>query len=357
MRQKSLSLLPIAFLCSLSINSVFCQQKCRALALSGGANKGVYEVGILYGFAHSDHAPDYYYDVVTGVSVGAINAGAVAAWKKEDLLPMSEWLKELWSNLTTDKVYQKWTTGYVDGLMNQRGLYDNSPLLNTLQNALSQFKQLGKKLVVAAVDVNTGQYVTFDEQIPMKDVPTAILASASIPFVFPPTVFQDHTLMDGGTVWNTNLVSAVDKCKSMGFKEEDVIIDTIMMDQPALSTEDKGKSLNSIENFFRKREITSYYYTISDIERFKNALPKVFLRHFITPSIPLASGLGKLSFDWKDTEFMFNAGLKDAQTYLGKEPGRAFMLMDQWKKDPSLQKEFPQFTSYIGKHLYSDHLY
>jgi len=40
----------------------------------------------LYGFGHSPNPEDFYYDVVTGVSVGAINAGAVAAWKKEDLV-------------------------------------------------------------------------------------------------------------------------------------------------------------------------------------------------------------------------------------------------------------------------------
>jgi len=77
--------------------------------------------------------------------------------------------------------------------------------------------------------------------------------------------------MDGGTVWNSNLVSAVEKCKSMGFSEKDVIIDTMILDQPQLSEEDRDKTLNAVDNFFRKREIANYYYTISDVESFRRA--------------------------------------------------------------------------------------
>jgi predicted acylesterase/phospholipase RssA len=36
-----------------------------------------------------------------------------------------------------------------------------------------------------------------------------VTSSASIPFVFPHVEMDGRTLMDGGTVWNTNLVSAV----------------------------------------------------------------------------------------------------------------------------------------------------
>ena len=39
-----------------------------------------------------------------------------------------------------------------------------------------------------------------------------VVSSASIPFVFPHRYIDNKVLMDGGTVWNTNLVSAVDRC-------------------------------------------------------------------------------------------------------------------------------------------------
>ena len=33
--------------------------------------------------------------------------------------------------------------------------------------------------------------------------------------------------MDGGTVWNTNLVSAVEKCRSMGYSDKQITLDII----------------------------------------------------------------------------------------------------------------------------------
>ena len=96
MISKSLSFLPIVVLGFLSLDSVSATSKCRAIALSGGANKGAYEAGLLWGLAHSDKADDYFYDVITGVSAGAINAGAIAAWPKEDTVAMTEWLADVW---------------------------------------------------------------------------------------------------------------------------------------------------------------------------------------------------------------------------------------------------------------------
>lgn len=67
-----------------------------------------------------------------------------------------------------------------------------------------------RKVVVSSVDVNTGDYVTFSEANSLpEELPQRFLSSASIPFVFPHQHIGDRILMDGGTVWNTNLVSAV----------------------------------------------------------------------------------------------------------------------------------------------------
>lgn len=57
------------------------QDICRALVLSGGGNNGAWEVGVLYGMLTSGSPTDFAYDVVTGVSAGAINATGLAGWK------------------------------------------------------------------------------------------------------------------------------------------------------------------------------------------------------------------------------------------------------------------------------------
>ena len=58
---------------------------CRALVLSGGATNGAWEAGILWGLANYGDPTDYHYDVVTGISAGAINAAGLAGWAPEDV--------------------------------------------------------------------------------------------------------------------------------------------------------------------------------------------------------------------------------------------------------------------------------
>ena len=54
--------------------------KCRALVLSGGSNNGAWEAGVIWGLTHYGDPADYTWDVVSGVSAGAINTGGIATW-------------------------------------------------------------------------------------------------------------------------------------------------------------------------------------------------------------------------------------------------------------------------------------
>jgi predicted acylesterase/phospholipase RssA len=71
-------------------------------------------------------------------------------------------------------------------------------------------------LVVAAVDAGTGEFVAFTEKnTEAKDLPHAIVASASVPFIFKAAKWFDRVLIDGGSVWGTNMQSAIDRCKEI----------------------------------------------------------------------------------------------------------------------------------------------
>ena len=54
--------------------------KCRALVLSGGSNNGAWEAGVMYGLLHDGNPADFAWDVVTGVSAGALNTCAIATF-------------------------------------------------------------------------------------------------------------------------------------------------------------------------------------------------------------------------------------------------------------------------------------
>jgi predicted acylesterase/phospholipase RssA len=81
----------------------------------------------------------------------------------------------------------------------------------------------------SAVDVNTGNYEVFNrDNTAYEEFAQACFASASIPTVFPPQHLHGFVLMDGGTVWNVNVDSAVEQCLAMGYDEKDIIIDAVV---------------------------------------------------------------------------------------------------------------------------------
>jgi predicted acylesterase/phospholipase RssA len=150
-------------------------------------------------------------------------------------------------------------------------------------------------MVVGSVDTNSGAYITYNEHELKTKLPLEVAASASIPFVFPHRIIDGRTMMDGGTVWNTNLVSAIDRCKEDVEDDSQIVLDVIMCSSASM-TKTKSSGL-TFANFMRFREISSYYDSLSDVIEFKKAHPNVNYRYLFMPTEPLASGFEELVFD------------------------------------------------------------
>ena len=174
--------------------------------LSGGGSNGAWEAGVIHGLVNSNSGDDYQWDVVTGVSAGSINSAFLSVFDKGDEVKASEWIVNQWSNLKNDNLYKNWPMGVVQGFINKQSMYDTSVGVEYLRNLFSQFPNKFRRSVsVTAVDVNTAEPHTMtDKNTKFEDFQHAVMASASIPLVFPPTYFQGKVLMDGGTMWNTN---------------------------------------------------------------------------------------------------------------------------------------------------------
>jgi predicted acylesterase/phospholipase RssA len=92
---KALLLISIIVIASLT-NSKSDDGKCRALALRGGGTKGAYEVGALKAMAALLDPKEIEYDVVVGVSIGALNAALFAFYEKGDEQNAIAYLESIW---------------------------------------------------------------------------------------------------------------------------------------------------------------------------------------------------------------------------------------------------------------------
>lgn len=103
-------------------------ETCFALALSGGANNGAWEAGIIWGLMHYGNPADFKWQVVSGISAGAINTAAISGWAVGDEYNFSEWLSMKWQTLTTENVWVYWPEGPAEALMTEQGLFNDAPL-------------------------------------------------------------------------------------------------------------------------------------------------------------------------------------------------------------------------------------
>lgn len=102
--------------------------------------------------------------------------------------------------------------GPIQGCIHERGCLDDSPALTFLDDVLKQFPDGYKRRVtLGSGDVNTGEFITMDQtNVSFEELHQSALASGSIPGVFPPQLYGENlVLMDGGTIWDVNVVSAI----------------------------------------------------------------------------------------------------------------------------------------------------
>ncbi|MBX3246883.1 MAG: patatin-like phospholipase family protein [Myxococcales bacterium] len=210
------------------------------LVLSGGGARGAYEVGVLHYVFHDlvteqRRAPAL--RVIAGTSVGAVNATFLGS-TAEDFPRGLDHLVELWERLSLADVMSfgfRQATSLHRVLFGGRhgvGLLDASPLVRLVSEGV-RWRQLGRNLrtgvlgalTVSATNVPTGRPVVFVDRHPNIPPPTKIpppatvrccrigpahvLASAAIPFVFPPIRIGRQLHCDGGLRLNTPMSPAI----------------------------------------------------------------------------------------------------------------------------------------------------
>jgi predicted acylesterase/phospholipase RssA len=109
--------------------------------------------------------------------------------------------------------------------------------------------EFARRVSVSCVDINTGDFTEFNQiNTNYYDFGQAGLSSGSIPVVFPPQHFQGKICMDGGTVWNVNIDSAINQCHDMGATDDEITLDVLICGGPGMTPPQEEVS-NSIQNF------------------------------------------------------------------------------------------------------------
>lgn len=171
----------------------------RALVLSGGGNKGAFEVGALQYLIQNYRLG---FDLFSGTSVGALNCAYLA--QGNDLIAQTdkiEFLKQKWFNISRNKDIYHFNFLNIIGLLFGGSLYQ--PVgLKKLINSLITTESLsrGKPLLIPTVALEDGELYVADSRnnSDREEMTNFILASASIPVYFPSVKIRGKHWVDGG---------------------------------------------------------------------------------------------------------------------------------------------------------------
>jgi len=271
------------------------------LNLGGGAARGLAHLGVLQALEENQ----IQVESITGVSMGAI-VGAVyavepnVAFAKEKILTMiysSEFKSSLMGNWKK-KVEQdpggflsvveniSTRTGIAGRLFLSKGLISRREIEPVLFQVLPDIR-LGSTAIpfsCVAVNLKTGDRKLFRNQDSLRD---AVLASASIPILFPPRKIAGVWYTDGGVLD----VNGIESAKEAGFGP----ILAVDVNPPGLQNE---KMQNALDVMLRSEEISS---------RHRNAAQMKMARFVLRPirrSVHWA--------DYQDAEKIIREGYQSA---------------------------------------------
>lgn len=213
------------------------------IVLAGGGARGSYQAGALRALYEIIKKDQNMFDIITGNSVGAINAAAIGSYAR-DWGNGTQYLVDLWNRLRVEDVFDidyatisslglKWVSTILGAESTSRPfnhLLSTDPLRNLLQREIdfNEIHQLIEDKLLSAISLSSTNYysgsniIFFDGE---KDIGTwenidrfavktklevdHVMSSSAIPVFFPPVRINDSYYGDGCIRQTTPLSPAI----------------------------------------------------------------------------------------------------------------------------------------------------
>ena len=77
-------------------------------------------------------------------------------------------------------------------------------------------------------NILNGAFSIFDEHTPFEDLLNILVASVSFSGISPAIELGDSIYISGNAVYENDILSVINHCESLGYAEENIVIDTIL---------------------------------------------------------------------------------------------------------------------------------
>ena len=294
---------------------------CRAIALEGGGSHGAYEAGVVWALVNLTAPGETSWNIISGISAGALNTAAMIQFPFGQELPMSNFLLNMWKSVNgSSDFYVEWPGGLVAGLLFHQGIYDYSPINKYLRTHLPYGVQ--RNFSVGATNLDTGLFSTFNESIGAAYI-DAIISSSSPPLFFAPHEMMGYSFADGGCIVNLDVFSAIERCLEQT-EEENIFVDMIF-DNPYANLGNDTK-FTTLEVFSRIYSISQYDSSVWFTYNAKVAFPRANYRYVIKPSEAMPGGVVPLNFTPSNLDYEIQMGINDTIKFINKQLKGSYII-------------------------------
>lgn len=180
------------------------------LLLSGGGQTGAYGAGFLRGWLAHPREPLPHFDLISGISTGALQAPFAFLGTQRSLDTLSALYLESATRIapTLDWLFWLRRTGGIVNVSRLRATIERVVDTSMARQIRSELAS-GRQLMIGTSDMDVGLHRAWDAARVLDSTAAGLnalhrvlLASASIPSIFPPVVLDRHVHSDGGVMGN-----------------------------------------------------------------------------------------------------------------------------------------------------------
>ncbi|MCG8563062.1 MAG: patatin-like phospholipase family protein [Hyphomicrobiales bacterium] len=303
------------------------------LAISGGGSDGAFGAGLLVGWSKQGTRPEF--QIVTGVSAGALTAPFAFLGRTQDAA-----LKQVFTQYSSRDFVRR---RIVAGVLGGAALADSQPLANVIAQyadmafleAIAREHESGRRLLIGTTNLDAQRPVIWDMgAIATRRSPEALtlfrqilLASASIPGVFPPVRIQvraggqvrEELHVDGGTTSQVFLFPSQIMLKTydrrygievrrrlyvirngrLSPEHKVVKAETLAIAGRSISTLIKNQGIGDLYRLHATARRNGFTYRQASIPKdFKDTSEEPFDRAYMNALFDLGYQLGKTGYRW-----------------------------------------------------------
>jgi NTE family protein len=270
-----------------------------ALVLQGGAALGAYEAGVLKALLEP---PARTFDIVTGCSIGAVMAAILVGARRDP----REHLDDLWQRMAMQtnpfvpamfansfpapgsSALYRINPAYYTAPTLATYVYDPAPLERAIEEWVDfrRVRRSATELIVTAVEVKSGRLAEFSNR--QRFGVRHVMASASLPPVFPMVSINGGEYWDGGLISNTPLRPALNAIEAHNAADPKARWEIIVVDLFARSTAPPQDMTDVLQRAF---ELTFFGKFQHDLKLFEMYNAQIDLMRAVDAALPVRSPL------------------------------------------------------------------